>query len=30
MTAELLPDYYTLEGEVWVPNFDAMAKIPVN
>ena len=30
MTAELLPDYYTLEGDTWVPNFVTMAQIPVN
>ncbi|MCP4165057.1 MAG: hypothetical protein GY759_04075 [Chloroflexi bacterium] len=30
MTADLLPDYYTLEGDTWVPNFDAMAAIPAN
>lgn len=29
MTAELLPQYYTQQGDAWVPNFDAMAKLGV-
>ena len=27
MTKELLPNYYTKEGDKWVINFDAVGKI---
>jgi ribose transport system substrate-binding protein len=29
MTQDLLPDYYTQEGDTWVPNFESLAEIPV-
>jgi ribose transport system substrate-binding protein len=30
MTKELLPEYYSKEGDTWVPNFETTAQIPVN
>jgi hypothetical protein len=29
MTAEELPKYYPKEGDEWVPNFEAIAALPV-